>query len=124
MRTFLAASFVMLAIQLHAEKKYFGLPPTDLRAGSLHQGDLFTVKMIPADHETLFYVVGKKAGTFRSDKIKMAAILNENGEEKRFTLTRRQNTFILDKKIEKDLELELKGEGPEEVDRLKIKVQP
>jgi hypothetical protein len=113
-----------LTFSLWAQKKEFGVPPTDLRSGSLHSGDLFTVKMVPGDNETSFFVVGKKTGSFKIDKMKMEVVFSAGGEEKRMTLTRKDQAFIFPQKFEKDLRLELKGEKPGEIDKLNIKIKP
>jgi len=116
--------FCLFSLSSFAQKKNFALPPTDLRQGSLHQGDLFTVKMVPGDKETSFYVVGKKAGSIKLDKMTMDLIFESGGESKRVSLGRRDQAFILPQKAERDLRLELKGETPGEVDKVHIKILP
>lgn len=121
---FSALIICVLSFSSFAQKKDFALPPTDLRQGSLHQGDLFTIKMVPGDKETSFYVVGKKAGAVKIDKMTMDLVVEVGGESKRLNLSRRDKAFVFPHKVEKDIQLELKGEAPGEVDKVQIKIKP
>jgi len=102
---------------------HIGLPPVDLRAGQVVEGNLFSVKIVPGSKETTFFVVGKESAKFNMDKMQLQLTLDPNGNKKTFALKRRKEAFVFDQKLESESELEIRAlDG--KVEQLRLKAKP
>jgi hypothetical protein len=118
---FIMAIFLSLIVSLSlwANKKDFGLPAADLRPGQVVDGQIFSVKIVPGDKETSFYIVGNKMAQFNLDQLKLELFINN----RTVVLTKKKDAFITTDKLLSDAELKIKTPDGK-IDQLRLKLNP
>lgn len=89
------------------------------------QGQFFTVKIVPGDKQTKFFVMGKKAAQLNFSKVHLEASYFLNGTETKITFTKSSDHFAAeaaDLKKANELQLKVQAEG-EAVDSFKMKLE-
>ncbi|PWU13274.1 MAG: hypothetical protein C5B49_14960 [Bdellovibrio sp.] len=78
-------------------KKDFGLPAVDQPYAQIFEGQLFTVKIVPQDQQTQFFVVGKEAGKFNMADLTLdVTTINSDGKQETLPLRREKEAFVMD----------------------------
>ena len=119
----LIISFLFLTAIFAFGEAHLGLPPVDLRPGEFVDGALFSVKMVPGERSTTFYVVGKQAAKIKLDRLKLQLVIDPMGAKQTFSLNRKNDAFVWDQKILKDSQLEIRDESGR-VEQLRLKATP
>lgn len=121
MRFLIVLSMVISGQGALGQKKEFGLPPVDLRQGQVVQGDLFTVKVVPGDRRTSFFIVGKKAADLNLDTLQLQ--LTSLKTKTPVTLKREKDGFVYEERLLMDSDLQIRTpEGKTET--IKLKARP
>lgn len=88
-------------------------------------GQMFTVKIIPGAKESTVYVLGKEAAKIKIDKLKVEATLFEGKLEKKISLERKNDFFVVKSPLKGDsLNLKIQDEAPQKMEEIKIKLKP
>lgn len=113
---------VSAASSSFAESK-IALPPVDLRPGQVVEGNLFSVKVIPGNAETSFFIVGKEVAKVKLQAYKVDLILDPEGAQTTYSLKRKNEAFVLNQNLQKDARIEIKSEDGH-IEKLRLKVRP
>lgn len=88
-------------------------------------GQMFTVKIIPGDKESKFFILGKEAIKIKLDKLKIEASLVSGKLEKKISLRQQEDYFVTSVPLKGDqLNLKIQEEAPGKMDEIKIKLKP
>lgn len=87
-------------------------------------GKLFTVQIVPGKKQASLYIVGNKAAEVKFNKLKIEATLFAGGKEHKLELKRNKDHFVSKSPLlGEELELNVQGENPEQVEKLRIKLK-
>lgn len=89
-------------------------------------GKLFSVKMVPKDRVTSFFIVGKKAGQLKFDKLQVEATFFENLDPQRprnIVLKKNADHFVYDGELQSGkLKLQIKTDDPTQSEQIEVKM--
>lgn len=88
-------------------------------------GEMFTVKIIPGDKVSSFYILGKEAAKIKIDKLSVEATLFVGTNEKKIILEKKKDHFTtITPLIGDSIRLKLKDQQPEKMEEIRIKLVP
>lgn len=79
----------------------------------VQQGKIFTVRIVPGDKQTSFYIVGNKVADIKFNQLSVdATILGPNGSTRKLELFKSKDHFVHNGKIDTDAKIEMKIQQP------------
>lgn len=105
----------------------FSNPEIDPRAHMNKNGQLFDVRVVPKDKQTMFYIVGKRAARLKWDKLQVEATLfpGNNQPARKLSLKPGKDAFIHEGSLEPgEISVDVKGEKPEDKENFRFQMKP
>jgi hypothetical protein len=99
----------------------FGLPAQDPRPVYEKKGDVFSIRLVPADKETRLYIVGNEAVAVKFDDVKVTGRVRFGDREKVITFNRKDDYFTTSDQLAGDVDLSLKNKKKAEKFKFQIK---
>lgn len=79
----------------------------------VRQGKIFTVRIVPGDKQTSFYIVGNKVADIQFNQLSVdATILGPNGTTQKLELFKKKDHFVHNGKLDTDTKIEMKIQQP------------
>lgn len=121
--SFLFCLTLLSSFATHAKNNQFGLPAKDLPQEYQQKGDLFTIRLVPADKETKLYIVGNEIASLKVEQLDVVGKIKIGKNEKVLRFQRKADHFSATAPIQGDVQLNVKmlDQPKEETFNLRMK---